>query len=59
MNLPPGCRFQTRCPYVMDVCRDVDPPLIAAADGQFAACHLLEQPVDAPARRLTGAEPAG
>src|SRR3989475_6873878 len=24
---PPACRFNPRCPYVMDVCKQIDPPL--------------------------------
>lgn len=36
----PGCRFHTRCPFVMDVCREVEPPWFEAADGSAAACHL-------------------
>src|SRR5690606_22902215 len=27
VNPPSGCRFHPRCPYVMDVCREVEPPL--------------------------------
>ncbi|MEO5954063.1 MAG: ABC transporter ATP-binding protein, partial [Chloroflexia bacterium] len=27
-NLPPGCRFAGRCPYVMDICRVTEPDLI-------------------------------
>ncbi|HEY0421264.1 MAG TPA: oligopeptide/dipeptide ABC transporter ATP-binding protein [Acetobacteraceae bacterium] len=38
MNPPPGCRFNTRCPHVMPVCREVAPPL--AGDAHRAACHL-------------------
>jgi len=26
MKFPDGCRFHTRCPYVMDVCRTDEPP---------------------------------
>jgi len=37
---PPGCRFQSRCPEVMEVCRIEDPPLIEAKPGHFVACHL-------------------
>jgi len=37
---PSGCRFHTRCPYVMDVCRAVDPPAFSTADGVTVACHL-------------------
>jgi oligopeptide/dipeptide ABC transporter ATP-binding protein len=35
-----GCRFHTRCPFAMDVCREVDPPLHTADDGSVSACHL-------------------
>jgi len=38
---PPGCRFHTRCPYVMDVCRMDRPAAITIEDGHWAACHLL------------------
>ena len=37
---PPGCRFQTRCMEVMDVCRSVEPPLLEAKPGHFVSCHL-------------------
>ncbi|GMU79334.1 MAG: ABC transporter ATP-binding protein, partial [Acidimicrobiia bacterium] len=37
---PPGCRFHTRCPYVMEVCREVDPPAFTTSDGITVACHL-------------------
>jgi oligopeptide/dipeptide ABC transporter ATP-binding protein len=38
---PLGCRFHTRCPYAMPVCRVEEPVMrVAGADHQ-AACHLL------------------
>jgi len=37
---PPGCRFHTRCPYVMDVRRVEEPKLAELQPGHFAACHL-------------------
>ena len=40
MRPPPGCRFHTRCPYVMDECRSVEPPLLEIAPGHQVACHL-------------------
>jgi peptide/nickel transport system ATP-binding protein len=43
-NPPAGCRFHTRCPYVFDRCRTVEPQLQQLAPGQFAACHLHDLP---------------
>jgi oligopeptide transport system ATP-binding protein len=40
---PPGCRFHTRCPHVMDVCRREKPGAHTIADGHWAACHLLSR----------------
>jgi len=37
---PPGCHFHTRCRYVMDICRSVDPEPFVADDGTKVACHL-------------------
>ncbi len=37
---PPGCRFQTRCLQVMDICRDTEPPLKEVKPGHAVACHL-------------------
>lgn len=42
-NPPDGCRFHTRCPYVMDRCRTVDPQMIYLQPGHRAACHLLTE----------------
>lgn len=39
---PSGCRFHTRCPYVMPVCKVQAPRLYQVDDGHFAACHLLD-----------------
>jgi peptide/nickel transport system ATP-binding protein len=43
-NPPGGCRFHTRCPYVLDRCRTIEPQLQQIAPGQFAACHLHDLP---------------
>src|SRR5438045_7114956 len=42
---PSGCRFHPRCPYVMDKCRTVEPPLVPISDDQepLQACHLDEE----------------
>jgi len=39
-NPPAGCRFCTRCPAVMDVCRQVEPELREIEPSHWAACHL-------------------
>jgi oligopeptide/dipeptide ABC transporter ATP-binding protein len=38
---PPGCRFHTRCPEVIEACRRDDPPLMEASPGHWVACHLV------------------
>lgn len=39
---PPGCRFASRCPRVMEVCRsDPIPALRKVGPDHHAACHLL------------------
>lgn len=35
---PPGCRFQTRCPYAATRCKQEEPPLVERNPGQWAAC---------------------
>ncbi|CAN5347036.1 dipeptide ABC transporter ATP-binding protein [soil metagenome] len=37
---PPGCRFHTRCPKVIEVCKSLDPPMKEMAHGRAVACHL-------------------
>jgi peptide/nickel transport system ATP-binding protein len=44
VNLPTGCSFHTRCPFVMDVCVRVDPQMIEGAPGHQVRCHLFTQP---------------
>ncbi len=42
INPPSGCHFHTRCSYVMDVCKQIDPILADQGDNHFVACHLYE-----------------
>ena len=51
---PSGCRFHPRCPYVMDKCKQVDPPLVAISDDSdhLQACHLDEETKDREAKKL-------
>ncbi len=39
-NPPSGCYFSTRCPRVMDICKEVDPEFKDVGSGHFVACHL-------------------
>ncbi len=39
LNPPAGCRFHTRCPYVIERCRVEAPPLLADSAGHATACH--------------------
>ena len=40
MNPPSGCRFHTRCPYVMEKCKNTEPEFKEITPGHFAACFL-------------------
>ena len=40
LNIPPGCSFHPRCPFVMDVCKRTDPPLLEIEKNHWVDCHL-------------------
>jgi oligopeptide/dipeptide ABC transporter ATP-binding protein len=41
-DLPKGCRFENRCPNVMDICRREPPPFIKVGDDHFVSCYLFQ-----------------
>ena len=42
MNLPTGCKFNDRCPFATDKCRDEEPLFNEIADGHYVKCHRCE-----------------
>ncbi|HSB68334.1 MAG TPA: oligopeptide/dipeptide ABC transporter ATP-binding protein [Candidatus Methylomirabilis sp.] len=40
LDPPPRCRFESRCPSAMDICRQVDPDLTQVEPEHWVACHL-------------------
>lgn len=40
INPPPGCRFNTRCPHVMAICKQKEPPLTEVTKNRHVACFL-------------------
>jgi peptide/nickel transport system ATP-binding protein len=38
----PGCMFNPRCPYAMEICKVKEPPLIESKTNGLVACHLYE-----------------
>jgi peptide/nickel transport system ATP-binding protein len=43
LELPPGCVFHPRCPYVMERCRTEAPVMRTTWRQHRAACHLLDE----------------
>lgn len=41
-NPPKGCKFHTRCPYVMDICRDGEVKKCNFSDTHYVRCHLFD-----------------
>ena len=42
VNPPSGCYFHPRCPWVMDVCSQVEPEMKEWRPGHLTACHLYD-----------------
>lgn len=42
-NPPPGCKFQTRCPFAIDVCRVDEPKLEHTGNEHNVACHRWKE----------------
>ncbi|HII94704.1 MAG TPA: ABC transporter ATP-binding protein [Candidatus Methanofastidiosum sp.] len=44
IDMPQGCKFYPRCPYVMDICRQKEPPLLKKEKDHLFRCYLEEPP---------------
>jgi oligopeptide/dipeptide ABC transporter ATP-binding protein len=42
-ELPMGCKFSTRCPFTMDICREKEPELKEIEAAHFSSCWLTNQ----------------
>ena len=42
-DLPPGCKFSTRCPSVMDICGEREPELKEIGEGHYCSCWLMNR----------------
>ena len=42
-NPPMGCKFHTRCPRAMEVCKHIAPVFKEYEEGHFVACHCYPQ----------------
>ncbi|MGB9728767.1 MAG: ABC transporter ATP-binding protein [Thermoprotei archaeon] len=40
VNIPSGCRFHPRCPYIMDRCKKEEPNLISVSNEHLVRCWL-------------------
>ncbi len=42
INPPKGCKFCTRCPKCMEICKHIEPKYKEFEDGHIVACHLYD-----------------
>lgn len=43
LNPPPGCRFNTRCQFAQDRCRETKPDLLPVLPGHSSACLRVDE----------------
>lgn len=42
-NQPPGCKFHTRCPHAIDICKTSEPELEGDGSGHEVSCHRWKE----------------
>jgi peptide/nickel transport system ATP-binding protein/oligopeptide transport system ATP-binding protein len=55
LNPPSGCRFHTRCPFAVEVCKAQEPLFEEKRDGHWVACHLVDKGLGGVPAWQTGA----
>ena len=57
LEMPKGCHFHPRCPRVMDICREQEPPMVRLSEHRRVSCWLEAeaQGKGAPKRKSRGA----
>ena len=45
LHPPAGCKFHTRCPLALDICRSAAPVRETVGEGHIAACHRLGEDI--------------
>ena len=53
LNPPKGCRFHTRCREAIDICSQVEPPLIDLGENHLCACHLRQPETETEAAAVS------
>jgi oligopeptide/dipeptide ABC transporter ATP-binding protein len=46
-NQPPGCKFHTRCPHAIDICKTKEPELEGDGSGHEVSCHRWKELMEA------------
>ena len=40
VNIPKGCKFNPRCPFAKDICREQEPATKEVKPNHFVKCHF-------------------
>ncbi len=52
VDIPEGCRFHPRCPWVMDICKEVEPGYTEIETGWRVSCHYEGKELPAVESRI-------
>ncbi len=53
INAPKGCKFNTRCKYCMEICKEKRPELVELRDNHFVACHLYNDGLEEGLKKIS------